>query len=362
MYFYFDSKGTLKEMILEPLRSGDSGRVIYAYVEDTTPTSCWMQYELTDGTYYYPISALEEGEFVSGVEIEYDKDRDLKYFKYNTPYRFMKFTIPDDVLQDIGAEPDHTNTGCINIEIEYEASNEISNCQGVPVMVEKNANSVIATQSINLAQWNEVLKWKNTQTGYTAGTGINITNKVISVNNTVATKTDLESKQDTLSESQMATVNSGITAGDFNDLAESKQDNLPTDKDGVVAYSDGLGDFYISQAYATTTDLNNALKPTSVISATITNNKAIFTNLPSTKAFYIITFGYTTTVIPVYENTLNQIYKIAGTFLYNIGGSAVTTTINYKLTSSTTLEVWSGNSNYAFVNGFTAYLLGIKLN
>lgn len=58
-----------------------------------------------------------------------------------------------------------------------------------------------------------------TDTTYTAGTGLELTGTQFSVDDTIATKTDLSSKQDSLSETQLNAVNSGIDSTKVGQIA-----------------------------------------------------------------------------------------------------------------------------------------------
>lgn len=87
-------------------------------------------------------------------------------------------------------------------------------------------------------------------------------------------------------------------------------------------------------------------------------------NLSSGGGLGVFTFGNCMMLIPLFNLTSGTTYKTAGTFVYDTSGSVITTTINYKYTRSGSvnrLEIWSGNSNYPFVNGYTGYLFLTKL-
>ena len=98
MFLYFDKNGDLKEIINGyPLRQGASGiNKLYVYFEDFEESMTpWVRYELPDGT--HTIDTVVE-DIENNIEIPYDEKRDLKFFKYYTPYTFIVITVPDDVL------------------------------------------------------------------------------------------------------------------------------------------------------------------------------------------------------------------------------------------------------------------------
>lgn len=94
----------------------------------------------------------------------------------------------------------------------------------------------------------------------------------------------------------------------------------------------------------------------------IADNKAIVNTISTdTKQILILTFGNCFTFIPACNLQLGQTYKTAGTFIDTSGG-AVTTTVNFKLSDDNTkLQIWSGNSQKAFVNNWTYYVFGIAV-
>ena len=112
--------------------------------------------------------------------------------------------------------------------------------------------------------------------------------------------------------------------------------------------------------------------PTAIGSATSSSNKFTF-NLGTTSSspdlsngggLGVFTFGNCMNLIPLFNLTSGTTYKTVGTFVYDSGGSVVTTTINYKYTKSSsvnTLEIWSGNADRKIVNSYTGYLFLTKL-
>ena len=99
------------------------------------------------------------------------------------------------------------------------------------------------------------------------------------------------------------------------------------------------------------------------------NNKFTFDildsfNLSTSGGVGVFTFGNCVTILNLYRLVSGVTYKTVGTFVYDLSGSVVTTTLNYKYTkksSTNTLEIWSGNSSKQLVNGYTGYLFIVKL-
>jgi len=91
MYVYYDRAGNLKEIINEPVRSGDLySKDILVYWDNHPSVNTFnAKVRTSDGT-------VENVELIPSQEvtltIPYNQDRDLKFFKYNTPYSFFKYT------------------------------------------------------------------------------------------------------------------------------------------------------------------------------------------------------------------------------------------------------------------------------
>lgn len=108
--------------------------------------------------------------------------------------------------------------------------------------------------------------------------------------------------------------------------------------------------------------INTKLTPTLLDTKVVSGNNISF-DYTGQKYLAILTFGNTTTLLPLYNMVSGTTYKTQGTFVYDgYEGSVKTTTINYRYNETTQkLSIWSGDSNYQFVDGYTAYLFGIKL-
>ena len=111
MYLYFDVNGNLKEIIQIPVRQGSKEvNTIYAFVSPS-------QTVIEDGTYKklstyrnakINFEALDSGVSLNPTEgsvlmtaitkqIPFDKNRDLKYFKYGYNYEFWSVELPSSV-------------------------------------------------------------------------------------------------------------------------------------------------------------------------------------------------------------------------------------------------------------------------
>jgi len=96
MYLYFNENGVLKEIINdEALRQGNYNiNKMYIYIENRTANSVNVQYLLSDGT---QTTTEQFSTVVTNVEIPFDRKRDLYYFKYYTPYRFIVVNLEADI-------------------------------------------------------------------------------------------------------------------------------------------------------------------------------------------------------------------------------------------------------------------------
>ena len=109
------------------------------------------------------------------------------------------------------------------------------------------------------------------------------------------------------------------------------------------------------------------LTPSQATNNVISGGEAVFTfannvfDSTNNKWLAIFTMGNTFTMFPLYGLSQNTMYKCPGSFVYDSGGSVVTTTLNYEILSNKIVQVWSGNSNYILQNGYTAYLSLIRL-
>jgi len=107
MYIYFDYSGNLKEIVSYPVRQGDdNSKTIYVYVESSAnPQMSDDMYKLpaniTAASIAFKLVDTDENlgnlnamtKVSTGLEIPYDKTRDLKYFKYWKKYQFWKYTL-----------------------------------------------------------------------------------------------------------------------------------------------------------------------------------------------------------------------------------------------------------------------------
>lgn len=99
MYLYFDNQGYLKETItIKPTRQGSSNaNSLYVYVDsDAVFSGVWIRFQLPDETITTEIDISDN--VVKGKYIPYDKNRDLKYFKYDKPYKMYYYSFPSEIL------------------------------------------------------------------------------------------------------------------------------------------------------------------------------------------------------------------------------------------------------------------------
>ena len=105
MYLYFDKNGTLKEQISsEAFRKGNEGiNKLYIYYENEEDSDdVWTRYRSPQKE-YKPSATTFYGQFNRETStIPFDKDRDLKYFKYGVSYNFYVVDIPDVILAESG--------------------------------------------------------------------------------------------------------------------------------------------------------------------------------------------------------------------------------------------------------------------
>ena len=107
MYLYYDRYGTLKEQItFNPARVGNSNvNKIFVYWEGVEEFPDWAQelalqtrYLLQDNTQYPSATTFGFSAQPETAELPFDKNQDLKYFKYYKEYKFLTIDIPDEVL------------------------------------------------------------------------------------------------------------------------------------------------------------------------------------------------------------------------------------------------------------------------
>ena len=135
--------------------------------------------------------------------------------------------------------------------------------------------------------------------------------------------------------------------------------NLLTVGNGIDITGDTISADYTNTTF--TNLLKALLTPTMFSASIVYENELLFTYNGENK-IGILTFGNTFTILPLYNLTSGTMYKTSGTFVYDENGSVKTTTINFSCDSENSkLRVWSGDRNYHFANGYTAYLFGITL-
>lgn len=173
MYLYFDRYGTLKEQItFNPARVGNSNvNKIFVYWEGVEEFPDWAQelalqtrYLLQDNTQYPSATTFGFSAQPETAELPFDKNQDLKYFKYYKEYKFLTIDIPDEVLSYNGAVKSY-------IWVLNANKKRILGLGVFAFMVDGDINEVIPDENISLAQWNMI----SAQLGLLSGSVIDVT-------------------------------------------------------------------------------------------------------------------------------------------------------------------------------------------
>lgn len=173
MYLYYDRYGTLKEQItFNPARVGNSNvNKIFVYWEGVEEFPDWAQelalqtrYLLQDNTQYPSATTFGFSAQPETAELPFDKNQDLKYFKYYKEYKFLTIDIPDEVLSYNGAVKSY-------IWVLNADKKRILGLGVFAFMVDGDINEVIPDENISLAQWNMIAA----QLGLLSGSVIDVT-------------------------------------------------------------------------------------------------------------------------------------------------------------------------------------------
>ncbi len=173
MYLYFDRYGTLKEQItFNPARVGNSNvNKIFVYWEGVEEFADWAQelalqtrYLLQDNTQYPSATTFGFSAQPETAELPFDKNQDLKYFKYYKEYKFLTIDIPDEVLSYNGAVKSY-------IWVLNADKKRILGLGVFAFMVDGDINEVVPDENISLAQWNMI----SAQLGLLSGSVIDVT-------------------------------------------------------------------------------------------------------------------------------------------------------------------------------------------
>ena len=173
MYLYYDRYGTLKEQItFNPARVGNSNvNKIFVYWEGVEEFPDWAQelalqtrYLLQDNTQYPSVTTFGFSAQPETAELPFDKNQDLKYFKYYKEYKFLTIDIPDAVLSYNGAVKSY-------IWVLNADKKRILGLGVFAFMVDGDINEVIPDENISLAQWNMI----SAQLGLLSGSVIDVT-------------------------------------------------------------------------------------------------------------------------------------------------------------------------------------------
>ena len=154
MYLYFDNNGILKEIINDnSLRKGNSNiNSLYVFWEgySNAITNVFSRYKMDNNSVYPSASTFETDYEEEDAIIDYDPKRDLKFFQYGKTYHFYVLPIPDEVLA-VG--------GSVLASIWFAESNNITTMGQVAFNVDESTLSVAEDENINVAQWNELMKY-----------------------------------------------------------------------------------------------------------------------------------------------------------------------------------------------------------
>ena len=173
MYLYYDRYGTLKEQItFNPARVGNSNvNKIFVYWEGVEEFPDWAQelalqtrYVLQDNTQYPSATTFGFSAQPETAELPFDKNQDLKYFKYYKEYKFLTIDIPDAVLSYNSAVKSY-------IWVLNADKKRILGLGVFAFMVDGDINEVIPDENISLAQWNMI----SAQLGLLSGSVIDVT-------------------------------------------------------------------------------------------------------------------------------------------------------------------------------------------
>ena len=154
MYLYYDRYGTLKEQItFNPARVGNSNvNKIFVYWEGVEEFPDWAQelalqtrYLLQDNTQYPSATTFGFSAQPKTAELPFDKNQDLKYFKYYKEYKFLTIDIPDEVLSYNGAVKSY-------IWVLNADKKRVLGLGVFAFMVDGDINEVIPDENISLAQ------------------------------------------------------------------------------------------------------------------------------------------------------------------------------------------------------------------
>lgn len=165
IYAYFDSFGSLKERISQPIRTNATAR-IYAYCESYETaesfTSATIRFVLktAQGTQWIE-SFPTSGQGLELIPTNYTANKDLRWFDPTKQYYFVWFDIPQDVIQ-IPA----TWRAVVTYRHAISASQTDSDPMSVLTFeVEGDPLSVEVTESITLDQYNYLLSQIPTEGG-----------------------------------------------------------------------------------------------------------------------------------------------------------------------------------------------------
>ncbi len=180
MFVYFDSNGTLKEIISDKtFRVGDSKRdKIYIYWEgEHTPISGWVKYRKPNKEETKEKTFFQINDKLVAKELPTKPLRNLKYFSYDhtytdengthAGYEFYEITVPDEVLSSYsGDEKTPFENNMIIASVRFVLDEyEIIALGAIVFSVETNIG-ILTDSSINETQYNYLVELLSTKLSY----------------------------------------------------------------------------------------------------------------------------------------------------------------------------------------------------
>lgn len=175
MYLYYDSNYTLKEIINDKAIIADSvnANKIYVMFETDQLESgydlSYIRYRSGGNNYsmFYTEDLVTDPFAATPADncyVPFNKNRDLKFFKYGKPYRFRVFNIPTEILTNSSVSATvwyvldtDQDTQIVNGEIVNGDDDATLAMEMFAFAVNPSANKVAIDTVISLAQWSQLV-------------------------------------------------------------------------------------------------------------------------------------------------------------------------------------------------------------
>ena len=175
MYLYYDSNYTLKEIINDKAIIADSvnANKIYVMFETDQLESgydlSYIRYRSGGNNYsMFYTEDLVTDPFADTPDdncyVPFNKNRDLKFFKYGKSYRFRVFNIPTEILTNTSVSATvwyvldtDQDTQIVNGEIVNGDDDQTLSMEMFAFAVNPSANKVSIDTVISLAQWSQLV-------------------------------------------------------------------------------------------------------------------------------------------------------------------------------------------------------------